>query len=567
MAEQPEETRRTSEKRQHDSTIPKGDANTKAKRKKVREDEVTRTTYIEETPRGTWTSQDLRTELGIYEEKLSELGPRLARPLEPETFQLYFDAHRQSDDYAIKKLVSAIEAHFKKCDDIPASETEAPQVVALLKVQKIWNEHRQVEAKYQAPSTFAQSSNWVAQQAGPAAINCLRPTERAGLPITLLHPAFARFWSILAGPLPHGASSLCAQRTAFRLCEEMPQYYATDKLRLAKFQDLTSDLFSAFGILRPAPVSSGEANLCLVRPPTRFLLVGEAKNNPGGGDGDVWMHVSALYDAVARAVPEEEQRYSGCPAFILAIDGPNILIGGGFRDGGRSVVEPLSQWCIMMKDKRVWKIFTHHDQTDKHILIEFTSPLQVPRDHYDLVFKGKVITEESGPEQFSEDVFVKVLRGRYGRRQHQMAAKDSFAPKFFGVARCEGAPDAIVMQLLSRHDGWNTMGSKRYRRRATERQVTKLRQWVADFLSWLETHKFVHGDLRSNNIMCRLHQNGVDIEIRVVDWDWAGEVGEVRYPPDLNPEANLPGAAGGLIEKEHDRQMLMETLDCFLSSE
>jgi hypothetical protein len=30
--------------------------------------------------------------------------------------------------------------------------------------------------------------------------------------------------------------------------------------------------------------------------------------------------------------------------------GPNLLIGGGFKDQGASVVEPLSRWCSMLPD-------------------------------------------------------------------------------------------------------------------------------------------------------------------------------------------------------------------------
>lgn len=39
---------------------------------------------------------------------------------------------------------------------------------------------------------------------------------------------------------------------------------------------------------------------------------------------------------------------------------------------------------------------------------------------------------------------------------------------------------------------------------------------------------FVHGDLRPQNIPV------VNNTIRILDFDWAGKVGEMRYPKELN---------------------------------
>ena len=37
---------------------------------------------------------------------------------------------------------------------------------------------------------------------------------------------------------------------------------------------------------------------------------------------------------------------------------------------------------------------------------------------------------------------------------------------------------------------------------------------------------------------------------RVIDFDWAGEVGQVCYPAEWNREIQWPGKAGGPIEQD-----------------
>ena len=71
---------------------------------------------------------------------------------------------------------------------------------------------------------------------------------------------------------------------------------------------------------------------------------------------------------------------------------------------------------------------------------------------------------------------------------------------------------------------------------------------------------FVHGDLRGPNFVLTKHG-----DIKIIDFDWAGRDGEVRYPPhlskgiDWHPEVKR---AGGMIRirKAHDEYMLKQLL-------
>ena len=71
---------------------------------------------------------------------------------------------------------------------------------------------------------------------------------------------------------------------------------------------------------------------------------------------------------------------------------------------------------------------------------------------------------------------------------------------------------------------------------------------VKFFRSHYGTDVHVHGDLRVQNILV------VDDSISILDFDWVGKEGEVRYPQELNTSCDWYSDVkpGGIIAKEHD---------------
>jgi len=51
------------------------------------------------------------------------------------------------------------------------------------------------------------------------------------------------------------------------------------------------------------------------------------------------------------------------------------------------------------------------------------------------------------------------------------------------------------------------------------------------------------------------------VDIKVIDFDWAGKAGEVCYPAERNTDIQWPGEAGAPILKEHDSEMVPSWLD------
>jgi hypothetical protein len=216
----------------------------------------------------------------------------------------------------------------------------------------------------QAPSAFAKLAGWILTQSGPAAIDCLRPPDRIGLPVSLLHPAFATFTALLDQPMPlEDENAIKATRIASELCITMAGHFKTETDRKNSLFTTVKPLFpnkpfsvTTFDNATPAGV--------LMRSNGSVEVVVEVKNEPGTA-GDAQMQVARSFDAAAihnirRNISEE------CAAFVLAFDGerfffledesdndyigPNLLIGGGFKDQCASVVEPLSRRCSMLPD-------------------------------------------------------------------------------------------------------------------------------------------------------------------------------------------------------------------------
>ena len=65
----------------------------------------------------------------------------------------------------------------------------------------------------------------------------------------------------------------------------------------------------------------------------------------------------------------------------------------------------------------------------------------------------------------------------------------------------------------------------------------------------------MHGDIQNTNVMVRKDGSR---GIMLIDFDWAGEIGMVRYPANVNRiDVRQPDGAedGELIRAEHDMDM------------
>ena len=159
-------------------------------------------------------------------------------------------------------------------------------------------------------------------------------------------------------------------------------------------------------------------------------------------------------------------------------------------------------------------------------------------------------------------VLVKLVPCFYSRDVHEYMAKNKLAPKLYGYAEVDGAPTAYVMEYFD-PPAWQTL-YQFFKSDTTAVDPTQLQEAVESILKTLDSKDYVHGDLRTNNIMIRMDVIEKCVDIKVIDFDWAGKAGEVCYPAERNTDIQWPGEAGAPILKEHDSEMVHPWLDQWL---
>ncbi|KAH7903578.1 kinase-like domain-containing protein [Hygrophoropsis aurantiaca] len=146
-------------------------------------------------------------------------------------------------------------------------------------------------------------------------------------------------------------------------------------------------------------------------------------------------------------------------------------------------------------------------------------------------------------------VVVKFTR-RYGREAHEEMAAAGFAPRllYFGpIGVTEDAPsyDSLRMVVMEFVDGTSADDANPL--------PAALHSQLQRAVGHLHSKQFVFGDLRPSNIMI-----AKDDTVKLVDFDWAGEDGAVRYPVSMSGSVPWPAGVAGceLIRKQHDIDML-----------
>jgi hypothetical protein len=149
-------------------------------------------------------------------------------------------------------------------------------------------------------------------------------------------------------------------------------------------------------------------------------------------------------------------------------------------------------------------------------------------------------------------VLAKVLFRSYGKEVHHHLADRNMAPQLYGTSDVHGIASVVVMQLLE--DGWITLFDYRRNRNRDgikEDRRNRLLKRLEDILKCLEDKQMVHGDFRMANIMLK---EGEEDKAVLIDFDWAGEAGKVKYPVSRSVGFGYPGEPGGFIGVGDDRQ-------------
>jgi serine/threonine protein kinase len=156
-----------------------------------------------------------------------------------------------------------------------------------------------------------------------------------------------------------------------------------------------------------------------------------------------------------------------------------------------------------------------------------------------------------------KQILVKFVQ-TYSKDAHLASAANGGAPTLLGhsdILSCGWS--VVVMELLEEPewvpglDIWEKSEQHMVREKVREHVLTLHRQG------------FVHGDIRPQNVLVRRPVAGYGpLSVRLIDFDWAGEINKAKYTflvnPDLGYGFKRPSGVkgGGIITPAHDLAMV-----------
>ncbi|KAJ7248646.1 hypothetical protein B0H12DRAFT_1234949 [Mycena haematopus] len=458
----------------------------------------------------------------------------------------------------------------------------------------------------QAPSTGAKVENMRAAQNVdcPEAIYNGRPANLTGPPISVYHPIFGVFQSMIARDLKTFPFERQDLQVTQALINAASQYYVNEKERqdqIASFLDYffgvgfstTKELRSGAKTYKPdsskrCPMDAlydaweaghGEA-LSLIRELTNGVGIGSCDPMDQGEKDYLF---SCLNPNLAKL-----RKFSPMPAFLMVDAGPHLAVCG-LIFAGRVVAQQLTPYiplvpllphlsvapedqitsgndlhvaqvarllrslatCVCSLDEYYRTISSppnddslrpapHFDSFTTAGKTYHLSYIRRIADHAEASHRAIFLANATSTDPESRILCVVKFTSSYGKKVHLFMQQLRAAPRllYCSQERSIGNHFACVIEYVEPSEvGFTAAG------------FTLLRK----ALTSLHEHHMVFGDLRLPNIL--FTQAGIPL---LIDFDWSGDEGTVRYPIALNKGLSWPAGvvAGGLIKSTHDVAML-----------
>jgi hypothetical protein len=455
-----------------------------------------------------------------------------------------------------------------------------------------------------SPSTLATPDQFQTITGPDHAICCNRPFEFATIPLVLLHEAFGIFKDRCLQP-PSKAATACLNELAPTACmwyEKETQRRDAVQNVLRKHLRLT---FHPEKVPGTEYITGGNLTVVIMPPSVRGC-----KNEEGNPLNQATLYYSNF---LKYAFDRPENFYNFDTRFpcILIVDmgmsapsstgshllmiysGSYLAFYGALWDGDRVRVEPLTPSFDLTTHWResktrdtmassfdalvlaVENIQAHYDkiEAEAHVnpapkpynrqlqralnfpfltsYVDSNSGQKTSFTYVERLDEGKLVFSAFVNDNQQANCIVKFTQ-QYLEAAHLFLQSYNSAPTLQHCIRISAEWTAVVMDM-SRY-------KMLYGLSLTKDQQEKIQQKVEKTIQVLHDAGFVHGDVRSTNILIDLESlDSDDVRIHFVDFDWAGRIGEAKYPNDINgitvkrPE----GAEGGkVITMEHDKMMV-----------
>ena len=176
-----------------------------------------------------------------------------------------------------------------------------------------------------APSAYGHHKTWRVWQEKDTVILNLRPPTNQGLPIEILHPAFATFLDdVRSMPPDEWAQGDDANQVSMALCEVMACGFEDEQTRrtqlTGQLHRLGLGMQVKFYIEQTLPLETHSIRPALsISAPGTTILLGEIKLE--FDTGDPYMQVSRSYQALVHHLENQDRASDGVPCILLAVCG------------------------------------------------------------------------------------------------------------------------------------------------------------------------------------------------------------------------------------------------------
>ncbi|CAG8830466.1 43236_t:CDS:2 [Gigaspora margarita] len=317
----------------------------------------------------------------------------------------------------------------------------------------------------------------------------------------------------------------------------------------------------------------------------RVLLANlEVKLEPGM-NGDCYIQNDAYYkEFVIKSHMQDSEFYNKTclPAFLIDLDGPNLSISG-------AVCVPFIICDRLTDILPLDRITYNHAKADDiaRVFLALKNSIHILKDYYSSVYESREAICTTSPwfpcineinleegtvtikykkrhsihrnlwiveiqtENTQEMGLVKFTQTYY-KEAHGTCLELGLAPKLWAVNNLQQGWKIVVMEYLEEYKPLHTFNSEIF---------SKTESVVKNATKSFHDSGYVHGDLRDENIMVKYKYGKIDIKF--VDFDWAGREGEAMYPESLNPAINWHVDVGWhkLIKREHDHHLVDNIYD------
>jgi hypothetical protein len=497
-----------------------------------------------------------------------------------------WDTTMLSDPAQQQLLIAVLEKPWQQCQEgkavfglgdlepeqLDAVNAAAVVIAARLVGSAVPRKRRQVDpilaySKIKAPSTFANiasnTGSWRDSQMDPTTpIMCLRPNGMKGVPISLMCPVFQTIQDILRT----GTPSYLDLITAEKLCSFMPNAFSFEgerrNLVIPVFQELLHNLDVSCLSLS---IANKTTDFSVMLNENTMILNLEMKNEKGNGNCDPYMENVGYY---VHYCVSQGSSVSHCrPVLLVELLGQEMGLSGAVWSQ-YPTIQPLSDNVPFLDASRDSELYfrqarlvcairvgvehlaAYYRQT-RHVssqcLCPYLRSFDSPSGRIDFTYERLLIPDDlskllylAARDDTGDKLVIKFCCDGYGREAHEYLASRGFAPKLLGF-QSVGAFHMVVMEFVE-GDMW-----------IGQRHASQYWETFESTMGQFHQAGFVHGDLRHPNIL--VSKDGP----KILDFDWAGRIGEPIYPRVLNRrDIRWPTGAvvRALITIEHDIFML-----------